>query len=97
VQVLNEIANVARRRAHRSWPEINAFLGEIKALLTVLPLTQEMHEGGLMIAERYRLSVYDAMIVAAAVQGGFDTLWTEDMQHGLLVQGRLRVRNPFLA
>jgi predicted nucleic acid-binding protein len=50
---------------------------------------------GRQIAERYRLSVYDAMIVAAAVLAGVRVLYTEDLQDGLRVNDRLAIRNPF--
>ena len=46
-------------------------------------------------AGRYGLSVYDAMMVAAALLAGCATLWSEDMQDGLPVEGRLRIVNPF--
>ena len=48
-----------------------------------------------MLAERYGLSIYDAMIAAAAVHAGCDTLWSEDMQHGMLLGDGLRVVDPF--
>lgn len=50
--------------------------------LTVYPNTIETHETGLALAERYRLSTYDAMIAAAALLAGCDTLWSEDVRHG---------------
>jgi len=95
VQVLNELANVARRKMGLSWAETRGLLAPLRALLAVKPLTVETHELGLEVAERYGLSLYDAMIVAAALQAGCETLWSEDMQHGLVVEGRLRVTNPF--
>jgi predicted nucleic acid-binding protein len=51
----------------------------------------------LTIAERYNLSIYDAMIAASALTADCDTLWSEDMQHGMVIDGRLRIINPFLA
>lgn len=95
VQVLNEVANVARRKMRLSWPETRAFLAAIRELLAVAPLTVETHERGLILAERYGLSVYDAMIAAAALRADCDTLWSEDMQDRLLIEGRLGVANPF--
>jgi predicted nucleic acid-binding protein len=97
VQVLNEIANVLRRKMGMTWPETNAFLATIRSLLLVQPLVVETHETGLTLAERYGLSIYDAMIAAAALQADCDTLWSEDMQDGMLLDGRLRVVNPFRA
>lgn len=95
VQVLNETANVLRRKAGVSWTETRAFLDTVRSLAQVEPLTIETHEEGLRIAERYRLSLYDSMIVAAARLAGCDLLWTEDMQDGLKIDETLRIRNPF--
>jgi len=95
VQVLNELANVARRKMQISWDETHALLNMLRDLLTVHPLTVETHETGLGIAERYGLSTYDAMIAASALHAGCDTLWSEDMQHGLALKEGLRIVNPF--
>ena len=94
VQVLNEIANVARRKMGLSWPETCGLLATLRALLSVEAVTVQTHETGVALAERYGFSLYDAMIVAAAVLSGCDTLWSEDMQHGMTVDG-LRIVNPF--
>jgi predicted nucleic acid-binding protein len=95
VQVLNEIANVSRRKMRMSWVETRDFLSMVRGLLKVESVTIEMHKAGIDLAERYGLSVYDAMIASAALLTECDTLFTEDLQDGLLVSGRLRVVNPF--
>lgn len=95
VQVLNELANVARRKMRLSWVETHDFLAPIRALVSVVPLTAAIHDIGLALAEHYNLSIYDAMIAAAALEAGCDTLWSEDMQHGAVLQDRLRIANPF--
>ncbi|MFI4947360.1 MAG: PIN domain-containing protein [Alphaproteobacteria bacterium] len=95
VQVLNEIANVARRKMGLSRIETRAFLSMIRGLLPVAPITIEIHEIGLALAERYGLSTYDAMIAASALRADCDTLWSEDMQDGMVLDGRLRIVNPF--
>lgn len=95
VQVLNEIANVARRKMRLSWAETRSFLSMIRGLMTVVPLTVETHDAGLDLAERYSLSTFDAMIAASALLAECDTLWSEDMQHDLVIDRRLRVANPF--
>ena len=97
VQVLNEITNVARRKMGMSWTETRAFLSMIRSLLAVQPLTIDIHETGLGLVERYRLSTYDAMIAASALHADCDTLWSEDMQDGIVLNERLRVANPFRA
>ena len=95
VQVLNEAMVNCRRKARMSWEETGAFLAAVQALCPVEDLTLQTHETGRALAERYRVSVYDAMIVAAALVAGCTTLWTEDMQDGLLIEDRLRLVNPF--
>lgn len=79
------------------WPETRAFLDEILTMVRVWPLTLDIHRSGLRLAERYGFSVYDSFIVAAALEADCDTLWSEDMQHGLVIDGRLRIANPFAA
>ena len=96
VQVLNEFANVARRKMRMSWSETHASLDLLRSLLAVHPVTVETHETGLALAERYNLSIYDAMIVASALHADCDTLWSEDMHPGLVIDGRLRIANPFV-
>ena len=59
------------------------------------PLAIEIHETGLALAERYGLSTWDAMIAASALHAGCDTLWSEDMQDGIVLDDRLRIVNPF--
>ncbi len=96
VQVLNEFANVARRRLSMSWEEINETLKLLRSVCPTDPLTLETHEKGLLVAERYRLSIYDSMIIAAALIGNCEILYSEDMQDGLLIDHQLRILNPLM-
>ena len=95
VQVLKEAMVNCRRKAGLSWEDTGAFLEGIKSLCPVEDLTIQTHQVGRALAEKYQLSVYDAMIVSAALLAGCTTLWTEDMHDGLLVEDRLRIVNPF--
>jgi predicted nucleic acid-binding protein len=98
VQVLNEFANVARRKLRVDWNEINTRLILVRALASsIYPITIENHALGLHFAERYQLAVHDSMIVASALLAGCDTLYSEDMQHGMVIEGRLTICNPFAA
>ena len=97
VQVLNEITNVARRKLAMSWVEINEVLALIRSICPTDPLTIETHDRGRLVAERYGLRVYDAMIVAAALLAGCKKLYSEDMQDGLLIDHQLHICNPFQA
>jgi predicted nucleic acid-binding protein len=95
VQVLNEALVNCRRKAGLSWEDTTAFLAGIQSLCVVEDLTIQTHQVGRALAEKYQLSVYDAMIVSAALIAGCTTLWSEDMHDGLLVEDQLRVVNPF--
>jgi predicted nucleic acid-binding protein len=98
VQVLNEIANVASRKMRFSWERTHRLLAQIRLLLpAIVPMTLEMHVVGLRLAERYNLSIYDGMIAASALGANCDTLWSEDMHDGLVMDRRLTVLNPFRA
>lgn len=94
VQVLNEAASVCLRKLKLPWSEVRELLDAVKACCEVLPLTLSVHEQALHLAERYRLSLYDALICAAAHDAGAEVLYTEDLQDGLMLDG-LTVCNPF--
>lgn len=95
VQVFNEVTSVARKKLGCSWAQIEEFLANIAGICSVETLTLEIHQRARFIAERYRLGFYDAVIVASALAAACTTLYTEDMQDGLVIEGTLRVTNPF--
>jgi len=95
VQVLNEALVNCRKKTDLSWEETGAFLAGVQSLCTVEDLTLQTHQVGRALAERYKFSVNDAMIVAAALIAGCTTLWSEDMHDDLLVEDQLRIVNPF--
>jgi predicted nucleic acid-binding protein len=94
VQVLNEFTTVARRKAGLTWSAIDEVLGSVRQVCTVHPLSVETHDRGRAIAERYGLSFYDALIVAAALLADCRVLFSEDLQEGQRFEGGLTVQNP---
>jgi len=95
VQVLNELANVLRKKQGRSWGDIELVLDDIdNALDPAMPLTAKTNRVALALAGEHGLSFYDALIVAAAIEAGCATLFSEDMQHGRTIGG-LTIVNPF--
>ena len=95
VQALNEFTNVSLRKYRMPLADVREALAVVRRCVKVVPVTQEMHSLGLDLLERYRFSVYDSMIVAAALISECTVLWTEDMQAGLKVDRLLELRNPF--
>jgi predicted nucleic acid-binding protein len=97
IQGLNEFANVARRKLGMSWEETNEALEAIKTLAkAILSVDLDTYSDALHLAERYALSFFDALMLAAALQGGCANFWSEDMQHGTVIEDRLRIVNPFI-
>ena len=95
VQVLNELTNVSRRKLSMSWNEVREFVSVLRAVCTVNALTDSTYEIGCQIAERHQLGVYDAMIVASALESDCSTVWSEDLNSGLVIAKRLQMKNPF--
>ncbi|WP_132999556.1 PIN domain-containing protein [Luteimonas arsenica] len=95
VQVLNELTLACLRKLGMDWAEVDEVLATVRTACRIEPLTETTYDLGRQLAERYQFRVYDAMIVASALEAGCTTLWSEDMHHGLRVAGQLRIRNPF--
>jgi predicted nucleic acid-binding protein len=96
VQVLNEFANVTRRKSNMPWSEVRLALENIKTLCPdPLPVTLATHHEALAIADRYQYRFYDALIVASALEARCTILYSEDMQNGQVIDRRLIIRNPF--
>jgi predicted nucleic acid-binding protein len=98
VQVLNEFASVAHRKLGLTWPEVIEALTQIKTLCPdPIPVDLQLHEAGLALAARHGLSIYDALVVAAAAAARCDVLYSEDMQEGRRFDAGPRIEHPFSA
>ncbi len=96
VQVLNEFVSVARRKLRMSWKDVNEALDAIRVLCpSAIPITISTHEKALRVAEDHGYEIYDALVVAAALEAGCEVLYSEDLQHGQVIDGKLTIRNPF--
>ena len=95
VQVLNEFVAVLRRKFGFEWDVIEEAVADVRtALETVHPIDVSTHTDALVLARSYGFNFDDALIVAAALEAGCDTLLTEDLQAGQGIDG-LTVVNPF--
>jgi predicted nucleic acid-binding protein len=97
VQVLNELVAVARRKLGTSWTEVGEAVSIVRAVCGVETLTLETHDRARLLAERYAFHIYDALIVAAALLAGCSVLYSEDLQSGQRIDGKLTIINPFSA
>lgn len=97
VQVLNEFANIARRKLGFDWDQLGEAMVAIRTLARRVHIIDlDLHDMALDLARRHGFSFYDALIVAAALRGRCDILYSEDMHHGLVVGNALRIVNPFV-
>ncbi len=96
-QVLSETANVALKKLALPLPETGKLLAMLEATCQVEIVTPATMQRALDIAGRYGFSWFDSLIVASALEAGCKTLYTEDLQHGQVIEGKLAVANPFIA
>ena len=96
VQVLDEFAAVALRKLRMQLRDVREVLDTVRAVCNVEAVTVATHDRGLALNERYGFSLYDSMIVSSALMAGSEVLYSEDLQDGQVIDGRLRVANPFL-
>ncbi len=94
-QVLSETANVTLKKLAFSLSETAKLLAMLEATCRVEIVAPATLQHALDIIRRYGFSWYDSLIVATALEAGCDTLYTEDLQHGQVIEGRLTVTNPF--
>jgi predicted nucleic acid-binding protein len=97
-QVVQEFFNVATQRFPEPMSAVEATLYLDRVLMPLCRVfpSAELYRSTLALAERWRYSFFDSLILAAAQAGGCQTLYTEDLQHGQDIEG-LRIVNPFNA
>lgn len=96
-QVVQEFFNVALRRFTQPMTaaEAEQYLDTVFRPLLAIHSSPALYFEALRIAARNRLAWYDSLIIAAAVEGKCDTLYSEDFQHGQEIDG-LKIENPFI-
>lgn len=97
VQILNEFTAVARRKLGMSFAEIREVLQTVRALCRTEAVTTETHDLAVGLAQQYKFSFYDSVMIASALLAGCKAVYCEDLQHRQLIAGRLRILNPFLS
>jgi len=95
VQVLNESTNVMRRQLKFTWPEIEDALSGLRQVCHVVPVTETTHDLGLRMCKRYRISLYDAILLGAALENECTEFVSHDMQDGMTLFDTLTITNPF--
>jgi predicted nucleic acid-binding protein len=96
LQVLNEAANVMRRKLGFRITDIREVLLRWLSEIRLHPMSPSTLLLALDVADRFGFSHYDSLIIAAALEAHCSILYSEDLQHGQLIDQRLTIINPFL-
>jgi len=95
-QVLNEFVNTMLKKMKVPWDIITGNLQEIIENSQVKTISAQTVLKACDIASKYKYSYYDSLIIAAALEAGCNTLYSEDMHSGQLVENKLKIVNPFI-
>lgn len=94
-QVINKTCSVLKRKVNFSETEINQLIEEFEQQCQVIDVTTFILKIASQLRMNYHLSFWDGLIVASALSGNSNILYSEDMQDGLIVEERLTIINPF--
>jgi predicted nucleic acid-binding protein len=94
-QVINEFHNVARRKLGLDMATRHRIATDLLKSCRVVAIDQAIVAAAMQVEVRYQVSYWDALIIAAALATGCDTLYSEDLQNGQIFEERLTVKNPF--
>jgi predicted nucleic acid-binding protein len=95
-QVAQEFMNVSLRqfRATMTVTELELYFFKVLLPMMTVPSSSGLFLEALRLQKVGKIAWYDSLIVAAAIQGGCEILYSEDMQHGCRF-GDLVIQNPF--
>ena len=96
-QVVQEFINVSTRKfvAPLTIPDCQKYLDKILSPLCTIFTSIDLYHRALDITERWKLSFYDSLIIAAAIQAECSILYSADLQHNQKIQS-LSIINPFI-
>ena len=95
-QVLQELSNTLYRKFGKTWVEINLTTEEVCQNFAIYINQPETVRGAIRIAERYKYSFYDSLILSSCLAIGCKIVYSEDMKDGQVIDGTLEIKNPFL-
>ncbi len=95
-QVLNELYSVLTRKHLKTQEEAQIIIHDLIESYTIYCLDEHCIKRGIMINIRYHFSYWDSLIIAAALESGCPTLYSEDLQHKQIIENTLTILNPFL-
>jgi len=95
IQVINETSVNLIKKFKLSEEDVQGFIKSSYARYQLSSIDREVFLEASMLRKKYHFSYYDSIIVASALGAGCDILYSEDMQHNLIVNNSLKIINPF--
>jgi predicted nucleic acid-binding protein len=95
-QVLNEVSNVMYRKQKLPYSDILNVVQELQDNFQISTVTPRTVEQALLLGERYQYSYFDCLMLASSLEQGCTRLYSEDMQHEQVIEGSLKIVNPFV-
>ncbi len=95
-QVLQELSNTLRKKFGKDWAEIMLTVEEVRQNFEIFVNQPETLQDAIRIADLYGYSFYDSLILSSSLSVGCSILYSEDMQNGQMIDGVLKIINPFL-
>lgn len=96
-QVVAEVSNNLVKKFQMGEDRVLAIVESFYVRCHVVAPDIAMHRTASRLRATYRFGYWDSLIVAAAIGAGCTLLYSEDMQHGQAVEGRLTILNPLSA
>ncbi|MEE4287516.1 MAG: PIN domain-containing protein [Mariniphaga sp.] len=94
-QVLQELVNTLTKKFGKSWNEAKKVVDESCKNNIVFSNQSKTISGACSIADKYQYSFYDSLIISAALSCKCKILFSEDFQHGQVIEDNLKIVNPF--
>ncbi|MBS1500416.1 MAG: PIN domain-containing protein [Bacteroidetes bacterium] len=95
-QILTEVANVCKRRFKYSKEQVLSLWSDLLMDCVCVETGATTFFTGVALSKKYDFQVYDSLIVAAALNADCEVLYSEDMQHGMVIENKLTIVNPFV-
>ena len=94
-QVINDVSFNLLRKANFTEERIQELVASFYSRHRVIAPGEETLLAASRLRNRHQFSFWDSLLIAAALEAGASTFFSEDMHDGLLVENRLRISNPF--
>ena len=95
VQVINEFFSVMTRKQKCKRIDVIDWAQNFMTICDCMAMTQETVMKSYYVMEKINISNWDALIIASALESDCSILYSEDMQDGHVIEGKLTIVNPF--